>query len=180
MIEKIKSEESVYNGKIIHLKTLNVELPNGKTTQREVIDHRQAAVIVPFIAPNKIVLVKQFRIAVGEVLYELPAGLMNDNEIPEQSAKRELQEETGYSSDDVIYCGGSYPAPGFCNEFLHFFIANNLKKQEQNLDPDEFVEPVIFTLEEIDRKISDFSLKDTKSLLGIFYLKQFLLKEGLI
>jgi ADP-ribose pyrophosphatase len=122
-------------------------------------------------------LIKQFRTPVGLDLIEVPAGLINPQEDPKLAAERELKEETGFTADTLHYCGQSYPAPGFCNELLHFYVATGLTLGKTNFDDDEFIECQEMTLNEMKSKIDANEINDTKTILSYFYLKD-ALSEG--
>ena len=100
-----------------------VELDNGRSYSRDVVEHGPAVVVLPINQDGKLLLIRQFRYAIKDYLLEAPAGAIDIDEAPLDAAKRELQEETGYVAKDWLYCGGMYLAPGFCNEFMHFFCA---------------------------------------------------------
>jgi ADP-ribose pyrophosphatase len=176
--EKTIKSETLYEGKILTLRKEAVRLANGQVGQREIVDHGPAVVVLPFTEPDQVFLIKQYRKAVDQVLIEAPAGLINPNEAPFAAAKRELREETGFEADTWQKVGEAYPTPGFCNEYMYFYLASGLVKGEQDCDDDEFVEVFPMTIQELGRRVQDGTLNDVKTILMYFYLKQYLLESG--
>jgi len=156
----------VYQGKIIQLKLETYELEHKKKVA-EIIEHPGAVVIIPIDPQGNILLVKQWRRAVGEITMELPAGTLEDNEDPAECAKRELQEETGFGTQKLTPFGGFFSAPGFCDEYLHLFLAENLYLAPQPQDPDEMTDLVVLTPEEAKAKIMNNEIHDAKTVAGI-------------
>lgn len=165
MSNKKISSEHVYRGRIINLRVDQVELPNGRRTVREVIEHPGAAAIVPVDAGGRVHMVRQYRDAIGEELLEIPAGKLKPGEDPRESAMRELGEELGYSSERMTHLATFYSTPGFCDEVMHMFLAEGLKKSSLNEGREEFIVPVTRGLEPVDRLLAE--LKDAKSVAGI-------------
>lgn len=179
MTETTQHSTMIYNGSIIQVKKDQVILPNGLSTQREVVVHDPAVVIIPFKPPNTVYLVKQYRYAIQDYLIECPAGLIEKDEDPLMAARREMQEEVNLDSHHMIDCGGSYPTPGFCNEFYHFFIADQVFKSVKEGDADENCEILQWSVEEYKNAVMSRQISDTKTILGYFYLNQFLMeREG--
>ncbi|MEO1289333.1 MAG: NUDIX hydrolase, partial [Chloroflexota bacterium] len=111
MKEKIQSTQAIFDGRIVHLKVHDVLLPNGQSSKREIIYHQGAAGIVALDDDNNILLVRQYRLAAGQISLEIPAGLLEPDENPQATASRELQEETGYRPLEITPLGGLYVAP---------------------------------------------------------------------
>ena len=138
MKETILSTQDIFDGRIVHLKLHTVELPNGEQTIREVIQHQGAAAIVAINSEREILLVKQFRIGAGIETYEIPAGLLEPDEVPVATATRELQEETGYVSDNWHKLATLTHFPTRANNRVHIYLAlSAYVKTEQALDPNE-------------------------------------------
>ena len=121
--EKTMKSERIYEGKIVNLRVDTVELPDKKYSKREIVEHPGAVGIVPITEDGKIILVKQFRKAVEKPLLEIPAGKIEINEEPKETALRELFEETGYYSNNMEYIIEFYTSPGFSNEKIYLFLA---------------------------------------------------------
>ena len=149
---------------------VQVELPNGKLSNRDIIKHPGACAIIPFINENEIILVEQFRKPLERTLLEIPAGKLNKNESPITCAHRELEEETGYKAKDMIYLGKIATAPGFCDEIIHLFKATNLYDGTKSCDEDEFTDIKRFTLDEMKLMIKKGEIIDTKTISILSYL----------
>jgi len=172
--EKTMKSEKIYDGKILNLKVVTVEIPGKKYSKREIIEHPDGVGIIPITDEGQIVLVKQYRKAVGKVLIELPAGKMDVNEEPVETAKRELHEETGYTANEFKYLFEFYTSPGFCNEKIYLFLAKGLQEGEVSFDGDEYCETVKFSIEELDKMIDRGEIMDSKTIIGIYYAKQYI------
>ena len=140
MIEKVLNEQSVFSGRVIKLSVLDVELQDGSQSKRELVKHPGAVAVLPIDAEGNVLLVRQFRIAAGRVLTEVPAGTLNVGEDPLLCAERELQEEVGYRPGKLESLGGIFVAPGYTTEFIHLYLATDLKEARLEQDADEFIE----------------------------------------
>ena len=168
--ETTLKETSIYNGNYLNLINIEVELPNGNLSNRDIIKHPGACAIIPFINENEVILVEQFRKPLERTLLEIPAGKLNKNEAPITCAHRELEEETGYKAKDMIYLGKIATAPGFCDEIIHLFKAINLYNGTKSCDEDEFTDIKKFTLDEIKSLIKKGEIIDTKTISILSYL----------
>lgn len=169
--EKTLQTEEVFNGRIISLQVDQVELPNGKTSTREIVNHPGAVAILPITRDRKIILVKQYRKALERTLIEIPAGLIEKGEAPERTAVRELEEETGYTTNEIHYMASFYTAPGFCNEMIHLYWTNALEQLKEPVqgDEDEFIEQISLTLEEAKEYIRAKKIYDAKTIYALLY-----------
>ncbi|MDO8733532.1 MAG: NUDIX hydrolase [Elusimicrobiota bacterium] len=175
MIEKLIKSKKIYGGKILSFYVDDVSLPNGKIAEREYIRQPQAAAVIPIISRQKIVLVKQYRYPIKKVTYEIPAGKLDDGEKAIDCIKRELAEETGFTSHNIKKLISFYPSTAFSTEKLHIFVAKNLKKVKAHPDEDEFIEPVIIDYKKALKWIESGKIKDAKTLIGLlYYFKKFL------
>lgn len=168
--ETTLKETSIYNGNYLNLINIEVELPNGNLSNRDIIKHPGACAIIPFINENEVILVEQFRKPLERTLLEIPAGKLNKNEPPITCAHRELEEETGYKAKNMIYLGKIATAPGFCDEIIHLFKATNLYNGTKSCDEDEFTDIKIFTLDEIKDMIRNGDIIDTKTISILSFL----------
>ena len=162
LIEKTLSSKELYHGKIINLWLDDVELPDGKQSKREFVEHHGGAGILAIDGDN-MWLVKQFRYPYKEVLEEIPAGKLEKGEEAIVTAKRELIEEIGYSCDTIEQFGLIYPTPGYTNEPLYIFLATDLKKKETHLDEDEFISAYTRPIKDVLKDIIDGKIKDGKT-----------------
>lgn len=169
--ESTIESQIIYRGKILTLRRDKVKLPNGKTADREIVEHSGAVAIVPVTEEGKIIFVKQYRKPVEKETIEIPAGKLNPGEIPEESAQRELQEETGFSGD-LQYKFSYYSTPGFSNEIMYLYFAKNLKFAPLECDEDEFVEKLEVSPQEALHMITKGEIIDAKTIIGILTLLQ--------
>ncbi|HQA47499.1 MAG TPA: NUDIX hydrolase [Bacillota bacterium] len=169
-MEKTLESKRVYEGRIINLRLDSVVLENGNTAMREVVEHPGAVGIVALKENGDIVMVKQYRKAVEQVLLELPAGKLEQGENPLDCAARELTEETGYTAGDLRYLVSFYTSPGFSNEVMHMFLATDLKEGKNDPDDDEMVETVEISRDRAIDMILKGEIKDGKTIAGILLL----------
>lgn len=160
-------EERIYEGKIVNLRIDRVRLPNGREATREVVEHPGAVGILAFTAADRILLLRQYRAATGEILWEIPAGKLDSGEDPLNCARRELEEETGYTAGEWASLVTYYTTPGFSNEIMHIYTARNLVAGSQKTDEDEFVEVQEFSLDEAWEMVTKGEIKDAKTIIAI-------------
>ena len=164
----INKRDVVYKGRIFELVRENVTLKNGVTTDLDIIRHPGAAAIVPAYGYDKIVLIKQYRHAIGEFVWEIPAGTFDNNEDPLECAKRELLEETGYIANFWEKLGEITPVPAYSDEKIHVYFAANLAKKDQNLDEDEILDVHTLKVPDVLNMIHRGEIKDSKTIASIF------------
>lgn len=167
LVEKFIKSEVVFEGNLLTVRRDTVELPNGKHATRELIQHPGAVAVVPIRNDGKILLVRQFRYPVDQLTLEIPAGKLDPGEEPEACAKRELEEETGYKAKKLQLLSSILTTPGFTNEVIHLYLAEDLVLAEQCPDEDEFIDVEVFTKAEIRKMIENGTICDAKSLLGL-------------
>jgi len=137
--EKTLSTEILYKGSILTLKHCTVELENGETANREVVEHSGGVAVLAVDEAENVLFVRQFRYPYGQELLELPAGKLEPGEDPAKCGLRELEEETGFAAEEYRPFGQIYPTPGYTTEVLHLFLARGLIRTHQHLDEDEFL-----------------------------------------
>lgn len=171
--EKTIRTEQIFSGKVISVKIDEVQLPDGKTSKREIVNHPGAVAIIAVTDDNKMVLVEQYRKALERSIIEIPAGKLEKGEEPIHTAKRELEEETGYGAKELQYILSFATSPGFADEVIHIYLAKQLFKIENKLeqDEDEFVELLEVSLEEADKLIEEKKIYDAKTIFAIQWLK---------
>lgn len=169
--ETFVSAEQIYSGKVVNLRRDIVCLPNGKQASREVVEHPGAVAIIPVLPDGRILLVRQFRHPVGQVLLEIPAGKLDPGESPDACAARELEEETGYRAKSLERKASVFTGPGFTNEVIHLYLAHDLFKTAVNPDEDEFLEVGAYTPEEIRRLVREGLICDAKTISGLYLLQ---------
>lgn len=171
-MEKKVISETIYTGKVLQLTKDTVELDDKKTALREVVHHcGGVAVIVTY--DDKMLFVKQYRYAKGEYTLEIPAGKLESNEFILECAKRELEEETGLTSDNFEYLGNMYPTPGYSTEVLYLYLVKDVKKviNPKACDEDENIELVEMTINEAYEKCIKGDICDAKTMYAIMYVK---------
>lgn len=164
--EKISSQK-IHTGKILTYTIDKIQLPNGRESTREVIIHNGGVTIVAQPNQSQIVLIKQYRYAIGKVFWELPAGTLHMNEDPLLASKRELKEETGYLANKWESLGIVYPLPGYSTEVLYFFKATDLIDDEAEPDPDENIEVKVLDLKHAWHMVKDGDIRDAKTIAGM-------------
>lgn len=170
--EKYISGETLYDGAVVHLERWKVGLPNGKTAVREVIKHIGAAAVVPIDAEGNITLVRQHRVAIDEMTWEIPAGKLDRaDEDPLLCARRELEEETGLNADNWQLLSRVVTTPGFCTERISIYLATGLSQHQAHTDPDEFVRVKKMPFEQAVHEVLQGKLYDQKTALGILLAK---------
>lgn len=167
LTEKQKSTKTVYDGKILKLLVDGVELPDGKEAIREIVRHSGGACIL-FVKDGKVALVKQYRYAYGKEIYEIPAGKMEEGEDPLLSAKRELEEETGYRAKTLSHLQDIYPSPGYTDEIIHIYFTDSADFVGQRPDSDEFLDCAFLPLNEVVYMIESGEICDAKTVVAIY------------
>ncbi len=167
MHETLLSSHYIHRGRIVTLREDTVQLSSGAIAKREIVEHHRAVVVLPVLDNGDVVLVRQYRIATGRVLLEIPAGLMEPAEEPIVAAHRELGEETGFMALEMQPLFEGYPTPGFCNEYMHFFLARGLVAGVPHPDADEIVETVTMSVSELVAAIHAKDIVDLKTISAI-------------
>ena len=167
--EKKISSEEIYKGKIIDVYRDKVLCPNGKESYREYIKHCRASCIIAKLPNGKFLMEKQYRYPYDEIIYEFPAGKCDKDEDPVITAKRELEEETGYLANKIEYLGEIYPSCAYTDEIIYIYFATDLVKTHKHWDENERVEVFELTMDEILDLARKGILKDAKSVSGLAY-----------
>ena len=175
--EKTMKSDKVYEGKIVNLRIDTVELPDKKYSKREIVEHPGAVGLIPITEDNCVILVKQFRKPVEKFLLEIPAGKLELNEEPRETAIRELREETGFEAGKIEYLLEFYTSPGFSNEKIHLFLATDLIEGEATPDSGEFVEKVKISIEDLLKMVDRGEIVDSKTIIGINLADKYINKK---
>lgn len=178
--EKTIKSKLIYDGKVTKYIVEDVLLPNGQQSKREIVRHDGAAAVIAFTEDHKLLLVKQYRKAIEKISIEIPAGLKDaEDEDGLNTAKRELEEETGFQAQDWSFVTSFYSTPGFTDEFLEIYEAAQLIKVENPLpkDEDETIELLALTFEEAWKAYEEGQLRDSKSVFALFYWKMKKIQE---
>jgi ADP-ribose pyrophosphatase len=168
LFEKTISSDRIFEGKIINLRVDQVQLPDGKTATREIVEHPGAVVILAITANSELILVRQYRKPVNKELLELPAGKLTPGEDPLACARRELLEETGYQAGHLELISRYYTTPGFSDEVMYFYLATDLKEFKSCPDEDEFIEVERVDLFKARELVRSGQIEDAKTIIGVF------------
>ena len=170
-----KKPKLVYKCNIFDVWEEEVALPNGKSTKQSLIEHKPTVAIVAINNKEEILLIKQYRNAVKKDLLEIPAGTIDrDSETPLLCAKRELAEETGFDAVKFVQLFEGYLLPGYCNEYMYFFLASDLFRAPLSPDEDEFIEVLPTKLLHARKMITNGTIIDAKTALGIILADSYL------
>ena len=165
--EKTLSSRLVYEGRAVKLRVDTVQMPSGRKTTREIVEHSDCVAIVAVDADGNVLLVNQFRKPVEKELLEIPAGGIDPGETPETTVCRELREETGYLPRRVEKLGGFYSAPGYCSEYLYLYLATDLIPSPLHAEDTETIRLVRMPITQIPGLIASGSICDSKSIAGL-------------
>jgi len=172
-METWQHSKRVYEGRIVSLRVGEVELDDGATAFREVVEHPGGVAVIP-VYEGDVVLIRQFRIAIGKDVIEIPAGKIEGDEEPEQRGRRELEEETGFRASRLVSAGITYASVGYTSEKIHLFFAFGLQETQQNLEEDERIEPVQVPLAELAERLARNEFEDAKTEVGLRRLLTYL------
>ena len=165
--ETMLESKEIFAGRVIRVTYDTVRLENGNTSTREVVHHNGGACILPVDEAGNVYLVRQFRYAIGEEIWELPAGKLEAGEDPFEAAKRELGEECGLTADHFTDLGVVYPTVGYDSERIYIWAATGLHPAAQHLDEDEFLDVVKMPLEKALALVLDGTIRDSKTQVGL-------------
>lgn len=167
--EKKIARKNIYSGQIIDVYQDQVEFPNKKQSRREVVKHSGGVSIIAENEAGKVLMIKQYRYPVDEIIYEIPAGKLEAKETLLECAKRELREETGYTAQKFKKLFEFYPTPGYSSETIYIYQAQNLSFVGRDLDEGEYIEVVPKTKSELRELFQAGKIKDSKTLIAVMY-----------
>ena len=166
------NRELMYHGTSVDFYKDTIEVPNGNVVEWDFIGHKGAAAVLPVREDGKLLMVRQYRNALDRYTLEIPAGGLNGADEPTRDAAgRELEEETGYRSDDLEWLITIRTTVAFCNEKIDIYVAKNLIKSHQHLDEDEFINVEAYSVEELSRMILEGKIEDSKTISAIMSYK---------
>lgn len=168
--EKLVSSRRIHDGKVVHLRVDTIEMPSGRQVFREIIEHSGAVGILPVLPNGDIAMIRQWRTAAQELLWEIPAGGLEKGEDPEACARRELIEEIGYAVGKLTPLFRCYLAPGYSSEMMYGFLAEDLTLVGAEPEEDENIELVAKPLEELLPLIDSGEIRDSKTICALLAL----------
>ncbi len=166
-MERTLSSRLIYTGRAVKLRIDTVQMPSGRETTREIVEHSDCVAVIAIDAEDNILLVRQFRKSVEKELLEIPAGGIDPGEDPAQCVRREMREETGYLPQNVERLGGFFSAPGYCTEYLHLYLATNLTPSQLYAEDTESISLVRVPISQIPGLVNSGSICDAKSIAGL-------------
>ena len=169
MEERTLSTTRPWTGRRVGVRVDEVERADGHRTRREIVEHPGAVGILAWDG-DRLAMVRQWRHATGSTLLEIPAGTLEPDEPPRETARRELAEEVGLAAASWVQGPSFYTAPGFCTELMHLFLATDLTRATGDADPDEELEPSWMTLPDALAAIDDGRIMDAKTIAGVSWL----------
>ena len=174
LIETRLERREVFDGNLLHVFSDTVRLPNGKSAVREVLEHQGAVCIVPLKKDGTVVLVRQYRYAVGRDILEVPAGKVDPGESFYDAAERELTEETGLHASQWIDLGDYLPSPGYSGEIIRAYLAMELDEGEPHTDEDEFLVPVAMPVSQALELVMSGTISDGKTAFALLKAARYL------
>ena len=167
LFEKTLESETIFDGKVIKVVHDKVELENGSTAMREVVEHPGGVCVAALTEENELLFVKQFRYPYKEVTLELPAGKLEKGQNPLENGKRELLEETGAVGREYVTLGKLYPSPGYCGEIIHLYFCKIDRFEKQRLDEDEFLNVLRIPLDTAVQMVLNNEIPDSKTQVSV-------------
>ncbi len=176
--EKTISSEIKYKGKILNLRIDTVESVNGEST-REIVEHSGGAVVLPLLPNKNVVMIRQFRKPIERDVLEIPAGKIEQGESPEETAFRELREETGYKANNMTLLTKMYPSVGYSEELLYIYLATDLEPGETDFDENEDIDTYSYHIDDLYEMVMEGKIQDAKTQVAILMTVE-LLRSGKI
>lgn len=171
LTEKTLSSQTMFDGRIIHVRRDVIELPNGKEAFREVVDHPGGVCVLALDGEGRVLIVSQYRYPYNKVLREIPAGKLERGEDPREAAIRELREETGAAAGRFESLGELYPSPGYCGEIIRMYLARDLTFGVTDLDEDEFLNLERVPFEALVQQVLSGEVRDAKTIAAVLKAK---------
>lgn len=163
--------KKAFHGKLLKVYVMKRRLPHGYTATYEVIRHPGAALIVPFLSKDRVIMLRQLRPVIGKYIYEFPAGTLGRGEPPRRCAEREIVEETGYAAKKLTLLGSVYPVPGYSTERIFFYKAEGLRKEPHTPEQDEVIESHVMTRSGVRRLFRAGKITDAKTIAALAMCK---------
>ncbi len=171
MVFEVVNSTQVYKGKVFNVRQDQVRMPAGKIVSLDIVDHNGAVAVVPVDELGQIWFIRQYRYAAGQELLELPAGVLEEGESPDEAAGREIREEIGMAAGELKRVGGYFLAPGYSTEYLHVFLARQLSPSPLPQDEDELIVVEKVPVEKAYKMAQSGQLSDSKSLAALLLVQ---------
>jgi len=171
--DKTLSSKIVFDGRAVKLRVDMIQMPDGRQTTREIVEHGACIAVVAVDAQNNVLLVSQYRDAVKKDLLEIPAGGVDPGEDAETAVKREMQEETGFLPQKLVSLGGYYLAPGYSTEYLHLYLAMDLIPSRLVAEDTEGINVVRVPVSQIPKLLRSDKICDGKSIAGLYMFLEY-------
>ncbi len=162
-----------YRGKVFEVRSDQIRLPDGSTTEMDIVVHNGAVTLIPLDPPDVLWFVRQYRHAAGQELLELPAGTLEAGEQPETCAAREIREEIGMAAGILEKIGEFFLAPGYSTEYMYAYLATELKPDPLKADANEFLRVEKYPVRHVFRLVETGQIRDSKTLTGLYLLRQY-------
>ncbi|MEX0777880.1 MAG: NUDIX hydrolase [Phycisphaeraceae bacterium] len=177
MLDHLQEAQTAFHGARFDVRLLKFTGHDGRPHVREAVVHPGAVVLLPVLADGRVILIRNRRPVVGETLWELPAGTLEEGEAPAATAARELIEETGYQAGSIVKLTEFWATPGICTEKLHAYVARELKEVGQDLDEGEEISIHPLTMEQALAMIADGTIHDAKTMATLLFYERFGMTE---
>jgi ADP-ribose pyrophosphatase len=171
--EKTISSKMIYDGRAVKLRVDTVQMPDGRETTREIVEHSECIAVVAVDEKDNVLLVRQYRTPIEKELLEIPAGGIDTGEKPEEAVRREMQEETGFLPRKLVRLGGFYSAPGFCTEYLHLYLATDFMPSRLHAEDTDEISLVRVAVKEIPALLTSGKIEDAKSIAGLYMFLEY-------
>ena len=178
LVERTVKSEEVFDGALLHVFRDEARLPDGSTSVREWIRHPGASAVLPVFDNGEVMLVKQFRYPLSQIFYEVPAGKIDPDETADQTARRELTEETGLVCDHFHYIGHFHPSVGYTDEVIHLYTAWGIQRTDQKADEDEFLLTEQRSFREVVEMVHSGEISDGKTMVAVLRAWHWWQQEG--
>lgn len=167
MVYEILTSEEIFSGRVFDVHKQQVSYPDGRVVDFDFVSHKGAVTLVPVDEDGNIWMVRQYRHAAGRLLLELPAGTLEEGENPEHCASREIREEIGQAAGDLRNLGEFFLAPGYSSEYMYVFLATKLEPAPLPPDDDEYLETVLYPIEDLLRMVTNGEIRDAKTIAAL-------------
>jgi ADP-ribose pyrophosphatase len=171
---EVLNREVLFEGRIFNVERVEARLPDGRLNNYDLVDHGGSVTVIPFDQDGNVWFVRQYRLGALKVLLELPAGVIEKDESPEDCAHREIREETGLAAENLKLLGQMYLAPGYSTELMYVYLATGLSPNPLRADADEFLQNIAIPVEQIYDMVRNDEINDSKSLAALLLVQPYL------